>query len=195
MRGVSAEMVGSSGGFCGSGMAFRCGSLGEMSVCPFNVLPLAGLCDGGTETFGGGGNGGGNFPRRNPLSVLSAAPPSPPTPSKVSTKSVELDFASDLTSERYSRSSPERVNELRGDDERGRENRLRKRDTADPGVSKCASSSYVTGSAGGSARLEKDVPEMTRGQGTDEGTQVSSLLRESPAPEQGVRSPAQWRLV
>jgi hypothetical protein len=173
-----------------------------MSVCPFNVLSLAGLCEGGAETLGGGGNGGGNFPRRKPLSVLSVAPPSPPTPSKVSTKSVELDLASDFTSERYSRSSPESVNELRGeaDDERGRENRLRKRDTADPGVSTCASSSCVTGSAAevlGSKKTARKlhVPEMTCGQGTVEGTQVSSPLREGPAPEQGVHSPAQWRPV
>jgi hypothetical protein len=154
VRGVSTEVVESSGGFCRSGMALR---LVEMSVCPFNVLPL---CEGGAETFGGGGKGGGNFPRRKPLSaawlsVISVAPPSPVTPSKISTRSVELDF----TSERYSRSSPERANELGGeeDDKRGRENRLRKRDTADPGGSMFASSSCVTGSAGGSARLKEKM--------------------------------------
>lgn len=142
-------------------MAFRCGPLGEIRVCPFSVLPLT---DGGAETFGGGGKGGGNFPRRMPLLLLSVA-----SPSKVSTKSVELGLASDLTSDKNSRSSPVRVIELRGegDEERGRENRLRKRDTADPVGSTFASSSCVTESVGGSARLKEDgklyVPEMTRG--------------------------------
>ena len=118
MRSVSAETVGSSGGFRRSGRVFRCGSLGDMSECPFNVFFTSGA---GAGTFGGGGNGGGNFPRRKPLSMLSVAPPGRVSPSPVSTRSVELD----LTSERYSRSSPERVNELRGegDDKRGRENR------------------------------------------------------------------------
>ena len=124
VKSVSVEMVGSSGGFRRLGMEFRCGSLGDMSECPFNVFSPAGaatLSQGGTGagTFGGGGNGGGNFPRRKPLSVLSVTPPMPVSP--VSTRSVELD----LTSERYSRSSPERFNELREeeDDKRGRENR------------------------------------------------------------------------
>ena|SRR5258707_360707 len=125
VRSVSAETVGSSGGFRRSGMVFRCGSLGDMSVCPFNVLPPAGVASlGGAGSFGGGGNGGGNFPRRLPLSMLSVAPPRPvvnPSPVSTRTRSVELD----LTSERYSISSPEKVNELRGeeDDKRGRENR------------------------------------------------------------------------
>lgn len=146
--------------------------MGEIRACPFNVP----LTDGGPETFGGGGNGGGNFPRRMPLLVLSVEPPNPVTPSKVSTKSVDLGLTSDLTSDRNSRSSPVRVNELRGegDEERGRENRLRKRDTADPVGGTCASSSYVTKSAGGSARLKGDgilhVPEMARGHGTAGGT-------------------------
>ena len=114
VRSVSAETVGSSGGFRRSGVVFRCGSLDE---CPFNVL------SGGARagTFGGGGNGGGNFPRRKPLSVLSVTPPRPVSPSPISTRSVELDLMSD----RYSRSSPEKDNELRGegDDKRGRDNR------------------------------------------------------------------------
>ena len=162
MRRVRAEKVGSSSEFCGS---FRCGEIG---VCPFNV-PLTD----GAETFGGGGNGGGNFPRRMPLLVLSFAPPNP---SKVSTKSVDLGLTSDLTSDKNSRSSPVRVNELRGegDEERGRENRLRKRDTADPVGGTFASSSYIIESAGGSARLKEDgkllVPEMTRGHETVGGT-------------------------
>ena len=42
VRSVSAETVGSSGGFRRSGMVFRCGSLGDMSECPFNVLFLTG---------------------------------------------------------------------------------------------------------------------------------------------------------
>jgi hypothetical protein len=146
---VSAETVGSSGG---------CGSLGDMSECPFNVLFPGGA---GAGTFGGGGNGGGNFPRGRPLSVLSVAPPRPVSPSPISTRSAELD----LTSERYSRSSPEKLNELRGeeDDKRGRENRCRKRDTADPGGGGMfVSSSCVTGSAGGNARLKEDGKEVTR---------------------------------
>ena len=159
VRSVSAETVESLGGFRRSVVAFRCGSLGDMSECPFNVLFSSGP---GVGTFGGGGNGGGNFPRRKPVWVLSV--PAPPRPVKrsailISTRSVELEL--DLTSERYSRSSPERANELRGegDDKRGRENRLRKRDTADPGG---ASSSCVTGSAGGNARLNQGDKEATR---------------------------------
>lgn len=94
--------------------------------------------------------------------MLSVAPLRPVSPSPVSTRSVELD----LTSERYSRSSPESVNELRGDgeedDTRGRENRLRKRDTADPGGGTFVSSSCVTGSAGRNARLKEGDKEATR---------------------------------
>jgi hypothetical protein len=91
VRSVSAETVGSSGGFRRSGMVFRCGSLGDMSVCPFNVLPPAGVARvrelaGGAGSFGGGGNGGGNFPRRLPLSMLSVAPPRSVSPSPVSTR-------------------------------------------------------------------------------------------------------------
>lgn len=176
MRNVSAETVGSSGVFRRSGMVFRCGSLRDMSECPFNVL----FCG----TFGGGGNGGGNFPRRKPLSVLSVAAPRPVSPSPKSTRSVALEL--DFTSERYSRSSPERANELRGDgdDKRGRENRLRKRDTADPGGGSFISSSCVTGSAGemlGSKKMIRKlhVPEMMRAQGSVGGaSEVESLLWE-----------------
>jgi hypothetical protein len=38
VRSVSAETVGSSGGFRRSGVVLRCGSLGDISECPFNVL-------------------------------------------------------------------------------------------------------------------------------------------------------------
>ena len=153
VRSVSAETVEFFGGFCRSGMVFR--SLRDVGECLFNVLSRGGA---GAGTFGGGGKGGGNFPRRKPLSVLSVTPARPVSPSPISTRSVELD----LTSERNSRSSPERVNELRGegDDKRGRENRLRKRDTADPGT--FVSSSCVTGSAGGNTRLKVDDKEATR---------------------------------
>lgn len=59
--------------------------------------------------------------------------------------SVELD----LTSERYSRSLPERVSELREgeDDVRDRENLLRKRETADGADGGGRFPSYVTASA------------------------------------------------
>jgi hypothetical protein len=74
----------------------------------------------------GGGNGGGNFSWRKPLAAIV---PNSSCSSLVSIGSVELD----LTSERNSRSLPERVRELREDedDERDRENLLRKRETAD----------------------------------------------------------------
>jgi hypothetical protein len=84
--------------------------------------------DGGKGGGGsnGGGNGGGNFPWRKPL---AAGVPNSSCSSLVSIGSVELD----LTSERNSRSLPERVKELREveDDERDRENLLRKRETAE----------------------------------------------------------------
>jgi hypothetical protein len=66
-----------------------------------------------------------------------------------------------LTSERYSRSSLERANELRGEEDvaRGRENRWRKRDTAEAdGISP----SCVMRSAGGRVRLKGEVRETAR---------------------------------
>jgi len=127
-------------------MARACGSSEDKSVFPFSVLPLdaaARLCGGGVETLGGGGNRGGNFSWRVPLRVFSFSLPSPSiSPSTVCTGSDELD----LTSERNSKSSLERANELRGD-ERARENRLRKRDTADSDGNSCISSSCAIKSA------------------------------------------------
>jgi hypothetical protein len=122
VRKANAEMVGFSVGLCRSDI----GSSGEIRVFLFGVvLPLGGAirpCDGVQETLGGGGsNGGGNFPERMPLSVPSVVLSSPAIRSTVCDGSVDLD----LTSERNSRSSLERANESRGeeDDARGRENR------------------------------------------------------------------------
>ena len=93
---------------------------------------------------GGGGNRGGNFPWRKPLAAVL---PNSSCSLLVSIGSVELD----LTSERYSRSSPERVSELReGEfDGRDRENLLRNRETADGADDGDKSSSCVTASANG----------------------------------------------
>jgi len=118
---ANAEMAGFSVGLCRSDI----GSSGEIRVFLFGVvLPLRGAirpCDEGQETLGGGGNGAGNFPERMPLSVPSVVLSSPAIRSTVCDGSVDLD----LTSERNSRSSLERANESRGeeDDARGRENR------------------------------------------------------------------------
>lgn len=123
--------------FCASSNTVAFGLTGEM-IGPFIMSSLTseprlggrdvvafGRDDGGGGS-NGGGNGGGNFPWRMPL---AAVVPNSNCSSLVSIGSVELD----LTSERYSRSSPERVSELREgeDDERDRENLLRKRETAD----------------------------------------------------------------
>ena len=93
---------------------------------------------------GGGGNGGGNFPWRK---SLAAELPKSSCSLLVSIGSVELD----LTSERYSRSSPDRVSELReGEpDGRDRENLLRNRETADGADDGDKSSSCVTASVNG----------------------------------------------
>lgn len=95
----------------------------------------------------GKGNGGGNFPWRKPL---GGALPKSSCSSLASIGSAELD----LTSERYSRSSPERVSELReGEgDTRDRENLVRKRDTADGADDGGKSSSCATVSANGGTK-------------------------------------------
>ena len=122
VRGAGAEMVDFSVGLCKSDMGFATGSSGEIRVFLLDVSPLGNVIKLWEETLGGGGNGGGNFPERTPLSVPSVVLPNPPiSPPTVCAGSVDLD----LTSERNSRSSLERANELRGeeDDARGRENR------------------------------------------------------------------------
>jgi hypothetical protein len=89
------------------------------------MLPRGGAIrpgDDEEETLGGGGNGGGSFPWKVLLPVPSISLSSPAiSPSIVCDGSLDLD----LTSERNSRSSLERANESRGeeDDARGRENR------------------------------------------------------------------------
>ena len=125
MRGAKAEMEGFSVGPCKSDTRFATGSSGGTRMFLFNMLPLGGgvaPCDDEEEAFGGGGNGGGSFPWRLLFSVLSVSLSSPAiSPSIVCDGSLDLN----LTSERNSRSSLERANELRGeeDDARGRENR------------------------------------------------------------------------
>lgn len=102
---------------------------------------------GGNRGGNGGGNGGGNFPWRKPLGAVI---PNSSCSSLASIGSVELD----LTSERYSRSSPDRVSELREgeDDRRDRENLLKKRDTADGADDGGESPSCVTASANGGTK-------------------------------------------
>lgn len=149
-KGVIAETAVSSVGFSRSVMVLL-GSSGGLKVVPFKVPSLAGVRTRyEADILGGGGSGGGNFSWRKPLPVLPVALPSSAIRSSTAcTGPAE----SDLTSERYSRSSFERASELREGDTRGRENRLRKRDTADPGGDTCMSSSCATESAGERARL------------------------------------------
>ena len=104
----------------------------------------------GSRLGGGGrdkGNGGGNFPWGKPLGAVL---PNSSCSSLMSIGSVELD----LTSERYSRSSPESVSELREgeDDGRDRENLLRKRDTADDADDGGRSPSCATASVNGGTK-------------------------------------------
>ena len=111
IKGVNVKTEAFSVGFRASTNTPEFELTGEMAVGPFVVSPLTSgtrLGGGKMVAFGrdneGKGNGGGSLPGRKPFGAVL---PNSSCSSLMSIGSLELDF----TSERYSRSSPERARE------------------------------------------------------------------------------------